>query len=312
MKGNLADFILENYYKEVYPKELGSKRLVLPERFKGGSYSRCKTYKSLAKTLVGTASNSSDYLLEQLHKLALLEHKPSVVSTCVTTSFPPCEGLVLSAYALKYFGDTHALDRGTSLRSRLDNYLEATFGFMDLSCIGIVETEVTSTVWSYKVVEGFGFVGTSLFDTGSIPLKVHSTSIVWIFENENTAQRVLSNDLQFPFIIASGRPTKAFHSLVERLLREGVTLYYHGDMDLAGIDIFDKLHKRYPQILAPFMTVAEFKISSSVSFPKKQHFNLVNTYLPELVSHIRDTGSVVYEEQLDLTKCLSFYSCQNP
>lgn len=298
--GNLADYLLSNYYSKIYPKDLGLKRLSIPKEFQSFVGTEVITYLNLARKVVGTQSTDTTYLVKQLHKLALNKHEvPDKQETEVT--FPPCEGLLLSEYALQHFGDTHALDLGTPLRAKLNAYLMSKYSTKSLEVLGIETNLVSSTVWSYGVVEGYGYCGVSLLDVEAIPLKRLST--VWIFENENTAQRILTSDLDFPFIIASGRPTRAFHKLVERLVSQDVTLYYHGDMDLAGLDMFDNLHKRYPSIFVPFMTVQEFKNSQSVLAPKEQGYKLEDSTLSELASLIKRTNRVVYEEQLDLIRC---------
>lgn len=300
--GNLADYLLSEYYSNVYPKELGLKRLKVPEEFQYFVGAEVITYLNLARKVVGTQSTDTSYLVKQLHKLALNKHEvPDKQGTEVT--FPPCEGLLLSEYALQHFGDTHALDLGTPLRAKLNSYLMSKYTTTSLEVLGIETNLVSSTVWSYGVVEGYGYCGVSLLDVESIPLLSNPT--VWIFENENTAQRILTSGLDFPFIIASGRPTRAFHKLIERLVSQDVTLYYHGDMDLAGLDIFDNLHKRYPTILAPFMTVQEFQKSQSVSAPKEQSYKLEYSTLFDLVHLIKSTNKVVYEEQLDLSRCIA-------
>ena len=300
--GNLADYLLSEYYSNVYPRDLGLKRLSVPKEFQSFVGTSVITYLNLARKLVGTQSTDTTYLVSQLHKLALNKHEVLDKSETKVT-FPPCDGLLLSEYALQQFGDTHALDLGTPLRAKLNSYLMSKYSTNSLEVLGIETNLVSSTVWSYGVVEGYGYCGVSLLDIETIPLNRLST--VWIFENENTAQRILTNGLDFPFIIASGRPTRAFHKLVERLISHNVTLYYHGDMDLAGLDIFDNLHKRYPSILAPFMSVQEFKNSRSVSAPKEQSYKLESSALFDLAHLIKSTNRVVYEEQLDLTRCKS-------
>lgn len=300
MMGNLADYLLSEYYSNVYPKDLGLKRLSIPKEFQSFVGTEVITYLNLARKVVGTQSTDTSYLVKQLHKLALNKHEvPDKQETEVT--YPPCEGLLLSEYALQHFGDTHALDLGTPLRAKLNSYLMSKYTTTSLEVLGIETNLVSSTVWSYGVVEGYGYCGVSLLDVEAIPIISNST--VWIFENENTAQRVLTSGLDFPFIIASGRPTRAFHKLVERLVSQNITLYYHGDMDLAGLDMFDNLHKRYPSILAPFMTVQEFKNSQSVSAPKEQSYKLEDSTLFELAHLIKSINRVVYEEQLDLSRC---------
>lgn len=295
---NIADFLLENYYQNIYPKELGTNRIKIPPEYK--CFEHCKTYRSLAKAIVGDVPNNE--MLEKLHKEAFLKHSPKE-EIVKNIHFPTCKGLVLSAYALRHFGDTHALDVGTNLRQKLDKHLSQTYGSKDLTHLGIIKNEIASTVWSYNVTQNVGYVGLSLIDVREIALRDVDT--VWVFENDNTAQRIFAEGLSFPFIIASGRPTKAFHQLLQRLIDKGTKICYHGDMDLAGINMFDTLKSQYPTIEAPFMTTTEFEHSTPTPSPKEQNYKLENTHLPNLVNIIKRTRQVVYEEQLDLKKCLS-------
>ena len=295
---NIADFLLENYYQNIYPNELGTNRIKVPIKYKG--FEHCKTYRSLAKAIVGDIPQ--DEMLEKLHKEAFLKHSPKKEIE-EDIHFPICNGLVLSAYALRHFGDTHALDKSTNLRQKLDQFLAQTYGSKDLTNLGIIKNEIASTVWSYNVTQNVGYVGLSLIDAHEIPLQDIDT--VWVFENDNTAQRIFAEGLSFPFIIASGRPTKAFHQLLQRLIDKDTKIYYHGDMDLAGINMFDTLKSTYPNIEAPFMTTTEFEHSTTAPSPKEQNYKLEDTHLPNLVNVIKRTKQVVYEEQLDLKKCLS-------
>lgn len=295
---NIADFLLENYYQNIYPKELGTNRIIVPPEYKG--FEHCKTYRSLAKAIVGDIPH--DKMLEKLHKEAFLKHSPKE-EIVEDIHFPMCNGLVLSSYALRNFGDTHALDKGTNLRQKLDHHLAQTYGSKDLTNLGIIKNEIASTVWSYNVTQNVGYVGVSLIDAREIELRDVDT--IWVFENDNTAQRIFAEGLSFPFIIASGRPTKAFHQLLQRLIDKGTKICYHGDMDLAGIDMFDTLKSQYPTIEPPFMTTTEFEHSNTTPSPKEQNYKLENTYLPNLVNIIKRTKQIVYEKQLDLRKCLT-------
>lgn len=207
-----------------------------------------------------------------------------------------------SAYALRVFNDTHALDNGTKLRNELNKYLQKTYNSTDLENIGIISNHASSTVWSYKVTTNYGYTGTSLLDVKTIPLL--NNKVIWIFENINTAQRIIQNELDFPFIITAGRPTKAFHELIKRLIKIDITLYYHGDMDKAGVNMLKSLKEKYPNLKAPFMTTSEFEKHTKTKAPKHQHYLTDGLSVLEMMIHNSD--KVVYEEQLDLKKCLNY------
>lgn len=256
---NISDYILEQYYKHVYPKDLNTKRITIPEKF--GEYAGKYTYLGISRKV--TFESDPKVVLKTLHQQATKIHKPLEVDTPTEIiNFPKSEGELLSEYALRVFKDTHALDIGTKLRTKLNKFLQEKYGSADLENLGITSNLAASTVWSKGVTVGYGYSGTSLLDINAIPLVPNNT--VWIFENINTAQRIIQNELDFPFIIAAGRPTKAFHELIKRLLEVNTTLYYHGDMDKAGINMLKSLKEKYPKLKAPFMTSSEFEKHTKV------------------------------------------------
>lgn len=207
---NISDYILEQYYKNVYPKDLNTKRITIPEKF--GEYAGKYTYLAIARKV--TFESDPKVVLKVLHQQATKVHKPPVVTTTEVINFPKSEGELLSEYALRVFKDTHALDAGTKLRTKLNRFLQETYGSIDLENLGVISNHAASTVWSKGVTTNFGYSGTSLLDVHNIPLVLNHA--VWIFENINTAQRITQSSLEFPFIIAAGRPTKAFHELVKK------------------------------------------------------------------------------------------------
>lgn len=74
-------------------------------------------------------------------------------------------------------------------------------------------------------------------------------------------------------------------------------------MDKAGINMLKSLKERYPGLKAPFMTTNEFEKYTKVKAPKSQNYSLDGLSVLELMVH--STDKVVYEEQLDLKKCLA-------
>lgn len=236
---NISDYILEEYYKNIYPNDLNTKRIVIPNKYE--EYAGKYTYITIARMV--TFENDAKQALKVLHQQATKQHKPKEIKDKITKkiNFPKSEGELLSEYALRVFNDTHALDTGTKLRNELNKYLQKTYNSTELENIGIISNHASSTVWSYKVTTNYGYTGTSLLDVKTIPLL--NNKAIWIFENINTAQRIIQNELDFPFIITAGRPTKAFHELIKRLIEMDITLYYHGDMDKAGVNMLKSLKK---------------------------------------------------------------------
>ena len=296
---NISDYILEEYYKNVYPNDLNTKRITIPNKYE--EYAGKYTYITIARMV--TFENDAKQALKVLHQQATKIHKPIENDVTIEkTHFPKSEGELLSEYALRVFNDTHALDTGTKLRNELNKFLQEKYNSTKLENIGIISNHASSTVWSYKVTTNYGYTGTSLLDIKNIPLL--NNKAIWIFENINTAQRIIQNELDFPFIITAGRPTKAFHELIKRLIEMGITLYYHGDMDKAGINMLKSLKEKYPNIKAPFMTTSEFEKHTKTKSPKYQHYLTDGLSVLEMMIH--NSNKVVYEEQLDLKKCLNY------
>lgn len=296
---NISDYILEEYYKNIYPNDLNTKRITIPNKYE--EYAGKYTYITIARIV--TFEHDAKQALKVLHQQATKQHKPKENDVTIEkTHFPKSEGELLSAYALRVFNDTHALDNGTKLRNELNKYLQKTYNSTDLENIGIISNHASSTVWSYKVTTNYGYTGTSLLDVKTIPLL--NNKVIWIFENINTAQRIIQNELDFPFIITAGRPTKAFHELIKRLIEMDITLYYHGDMDKAGVNMLKNLKEKYPNLKAPFITTSEFEKHTKTKAPKHQHYLTDGLSVLEMMIH--KSNKVVYEEQLDVTKCLKY------
>lgn len=306
---NIADFILEQYYSKVYPAPLGRQRVTVPGTYP--EYEGNYTLKQLAKRVLFSSSNDSDELIKLLEKEATKGFKKEFKKEQSSiNNFPLAnDGENLSMYALRLYNNTHALDKGTEKRRKLDIFLKETFGKDDLSFLNISINKISSTVWSKGVTINYGFCGTSLEDIYDIPLKDLKT--VWIFENNNTASRIIQSGLEFPFIITGGRPTEACHILLERLVEAGVKLLYQGDIDKAGIDMADLLKAKYPELETPFMTTTVFDKHALLSKGKEQNYLLKKTKSVGLKAMIEQTGKAVYEEQLDLQEHYLYWVAEN-
>lgn len=297
---NIADFILESYYKNIYPEPLNKKKITIPEEYK--DYSGKHPYIKIASAI--TMESCPEKVLKRLHQLATREYKPIEKETKKEVNFPLGENELISEYSLRVFKDTHALDKGKALRSRLNKFLINLYGVEDLSKHGILENEAASVVFSKGIFENKEeYVGITLLDIETINIK-ENLSAVWIFENTNTAHRIeKEKTCNFPYITTAGIPSKAFHILIKRLIKKNVKLFYHGDMDVVGVEIFRRLQKEY-NIFAPFMNINEF-INNNKITPKKKQANKDNLSL--LGETIKNRNEVVYEEQLDLKKCQQIY-----
>lgn len=223
------------------------------------------------------------------------------------TTFPNGHNLTLSEYALRHFNDTHALDVGKRLRKHLDNFLMDTYQSTDLENHNIIDNFASVTVWS-RGIFSTDFTGVSLLSLNQQTLK--HTPVVWVFENQNTATRVIRDGFLFPFIISSGQPNRAVKQLLQTLLDRDVTLLYHGDLDISGIDIASRLKKNFPAIKFPFFTTYEFTKRTQVSSPKNQKASKTYSAFDSLKQLVLSTKSAVYEEQFDLRDIDRYYTME--
>lgn len=304
MKCNVYDFLLENYYTNVYPKPLGTSRITVPAQYSESDKPTQYTYLSLARHLTHDYTADSDTLLQILQKYAIMTHKPDTPPKL--TQFPQGNNETLSMYALRVFGDTHALDDDSELRREFNTYLRNTFGDADLNRMNIIPNDETvSSVWSKGVTTCDFYIGLTSTELEQIPLR--PLKAVWVFENRNTAQRILRlhPDLTFPFIISSGQPNKGVITLLQRLVNQRTKLLYHGDMDPAGLTIASHIQNQVP-IITPFMTVSEYMSQKKHPLNVSQPADINPTFRP-LLTLIQNNKQCVFEEQLDLNKCQAYY-----
>lgn len=304
MKCNVYDFLLENYYTNIYPKPLSTARITVPAHYSETNKPTQYTYLSLARHLTHDSTSDSDTLIQILQQHAIMRHTPSTPKGL--SQFPLGNNETLSMYALRVFGDTHALDDDTNLRKELNQHLRNTFGDTDLTRMNIIPNDETLfAVWSKGVTLNEGFVGLTLTDTQRVPLR--PLKAVWVFENRNTAQRILRlhPELTFPFIIASGQPNKTVLALLDRLHKQRTKILYHGDMDPAGLTIASTILNHVP-IITPFMSVSEYNKQEKYPQLTSQPADIDPTFRP-LLTLIQKNKQCVYEEQLDLNKCQIYY-----
>ena len=223
------------------------------------------------------------------------------------TTFPNGYNLTLSEYALKHFNDTHALDAGKPLRKRLNDYLINTYQSLDLDKHNIIDNFASVTVWSRGIFSP-DFTGVSLLSLDRQTLL--DLSVIWVFENQNTATRIIRDGYLFPFVIASGQPNRAVKQLLQTLLDHDVILLYHGDLDISGIDIASRLKKDYPAIKFPFFTTYEFTKHAQVPSPKDQKASKTYSAFDSLRQLVLSTKTAVYEENFNINEFDNYYKTE--
>lgn len=220
------------------------------------------------------------------------------------TIFPNGHNLTVTEYALRHFNDTHALDAGKRLRKHLNDFLMDTYQSLDLENHNIIDNFASISVWSRGIFSP-DFTGVSLLSLDRQTLL--DLSVIWVFENQNTATRVIRDGYLFPFVIASGQPNRAVKQLLQTLLDHDVTLLYHGDLDISGIDIASRLKKDYPAIKFPFFTTYEFTKKTQIPSPKDQRASTAYSAFDSLRQLVLSTKTAVYEEQFNVNEFDNYY-----
>lgn len=214
----------------------------------------------------------------------------------MTKQFPDGEGMLLSEYALRHFGGTHKLDTGKPDRSRLDKFLIDTYGSDDLQNHGIMQPLVSLNVFSKGVISD-ELIGVPLLTLNNYEIK--NITSVWIFENINTADRLHYASINTPYIIGGGWINQAVKTLIKRLIDTGVKVYYHGDIDIKGLQIANNVLSEFPEIKTPLMNLSTWESSFQVKelnrIPKEpiRHFRALH-------DKIAKTKLVVNEEAIPI------------
>ena len=97
---------------------------------------------------------------------------------------------------------------------------------------------------------------------------------------------------------------------MQRLIDHDVIILYHGDLDIAGVDIASRLKAEFPRIQFPFFTTKEFLTTTIVDSPKQQRASSNASQFEALKQLISSSNTVVYEEQLDLKRCQQRYKAE--
>jgi len=66
----------------------------------------------------------------------------------------------------------------------------------------------------------------------------------WACENPQVLQAAITSDARGPLFCFSGNPASIGLTVLDRLIQEGVDVLYHGDFDIAGLAIANRLYAR--------------------------------------------------------------------
>lgn len=206
-----------------------------------------------------------------------------------------CENLMLAVLAAKVSGNPHCFDRGTKAGQLLTCALcrvagtDFPSGAEELAALylryGIQPDEISSMVAVFGLsleCEGGIHPGAAGFREAREPFLLmqknleHVTraygtgSCVFVVENEMVFSHLCEKCLQLyddsvPTLICTmGQPRKAAWQLLDLLASEELEIFYAGDLDPEGMDIADRIWRRYPsQVTLWRMGPAEYELSRS-------------------------------------------------
>ena len=80
---NISDYILEEYYKNVYPNDLNTKRITIPNKYE--EYAGKYTYITIARMV--TFEHDAKKALKVLHQQATKQHKPKEIKGLTHSAF---------------------------------------------------------------------------------------------------------------------------------------------------------------------------------------------------------------------------------
>ncbi len=128
---------------------------------------------------------------------------------------------------------------------------------------------------------------------------------VFVVENSGVFSDLLDNlPVQSPPLICThGQFKLASYLLLDKLMAEGLTIWYSGDHDPEGILMAQSLHDRYPKHLKPWrfcqddyaLTISDTDLSER---RLKQLDNVTASELQDIVAAVRLNGKAGYQEKL--------------
>jgi len=134
------------------------------------------------------------------------------------------------------------------------------------------------------------------------PLDVHAGTVVLVAENPRVVEAAAQRRIRTPVVTTNGNPSAAVRLLLDQLLGHGAELRYHGDFDVPGLAICDRLHRLG---LRPWrMTAADYRAAvaeaerDAVELPAEHRRPGPTPWDPELAIAVSELRRVVHEERL--------------
>ncbi|QDI90842.1 TIGR02679 family protein [Salicibibacter halophilus] len=244
----------------------------------------------------------------------------------------PDEPLRLPVFSQKISGDPHAFDLHHDLGKLFIHFLQvkrsgqgmATGGSEDITALlesfYILRDDITNdvTVANLLAENEVGSIhplwqaAATYHSVLNIPLRElqHVSAVrpasskrVWIVENSGVYSSLLDAVLDAPLICTHGQFKLAALRLMDKLVEEGVSLYYAGDIDPEGITMANRLLERYPRHVHFWrMDVASYRQSLSANRLDEERLaklaNMGHEALQPVVAEMKATKKAGYQEGL--------------
>lgn len=156
--------------------------------------------------------------------------------------------------------------------------------------------------WCYKYKQPFMLAYCNLND---IDKATTDNNIVYVVENEmvfTTLQKEIK-DRNIALICTSGQPSLTAQKLIELLVKGNNRIFYSGDIDPEGLGICDRLWKKYPNNITPWlMNKNDYLASISNEDVSSQRLTLLdkieNPILKETSILLKENKKAAYQENM--------------
>lgn len=156
--------------------------------------------------------------------------------------------------------------------------------------------------WCYKYKQPFMLAYCNLND---IDKAITDNNLVYVVENEmvfTTLQKEIK-DTNTALICTSGQPSLTAQKLIELLVKGNNRIFYSGDIDPEGLGICDRLWKKYPNNITPWlMDKNDYLASISNEDVSSQRLTLLdkieNPILKETSILLKENKKAAYQENM--------------
>jgi uncharacterized protein (TIGR02679 family) len=136
----------------------------------------------------------------------------------------------------------------------------------------------------------------------SVGLGFIPKSDVLVVENPRVIEHAAQIGSAQPMVCANGNPSTTITSLTRRLLAEGVAVRYHGDFDVAGLEICSRMHARgltpWRMTASDYLTALDDADAAGVQLPIDSTPCGPTPWDPDLQEVFEQQRRVVHEERL--------------